>query len=112
MTDTTTPLPRSSTGTPDHSPIDSVSDTHRAGVALLISALATCALCCKVMAHRSRAIRASARHTPPTYTGAVIHVVVAGCRDLAMALRVPSTQPVSCLPPRSAPGDCCRLREP
>ncbi len=53
-------------------PVDSVSDTHRAGAALLISALATCALCCRVMAHRSRAISASARHTPPTYTGAVI----------------------------------------
>ena len=73
MTDTTTPLPPVvDRDTWTTGPVDSVSDTHRAGVALLISALATCALCCKVMAHRSRAIRASARHTPPTYTGAVI----------------------------------------
>ena len=73
MTDTTTPLPwvvdRDTWTT---GPVDSASDTHRAGVALLISALTTCALCCRVMAHRSHAISASARHTPPTYPGAVI----------------------------------------
>jgi hypothetical protein len=74
MTDTTTPLPPVVDRDAWTAQVPSTASATPTGPESrsLISALATCALCCRVMAHRSRAIRAGARHTPPTYTGAVI----------------------------------------